>query len=186
MKRSLLTIAMVLMAGFAASPATAQLGGRLSVMPYVGYGFLGSLPGTDAELEADIAFGGRASYQLSPQFAVFGNFQRTTPEVTGSVGGIEVDEGEINLDHWSAGVEFSYVPRGGAEGMLPVLLEAGLGQTRYGGGDSEIAANVGVASVIQLNPMFGIRYGANDYISNFRDEGIVNHVYVHVGAEVTF
>ena len=183
MKRSLLTIAMVLTAGFATSPASAQLGGRLSVMPYVGYGFLGSLPGTDAELEADIAFGGRASYALSPQFAVFGNFQRTTPEVSeGDVGTGE----SINLDHWSAGVEFSYVPRGGAEGMLPILLEAGLGQARYEGGANDIAANIGVASVFQLNPMFGIRYGANDYISNYNDEGIVNHVYVHVGGELTF
>lgn len=189
MKRSLLTIAMVLLAGLAASPATAQLGGRLSVMPYVGYGFLGSLPGDDAELEADVAFGGRASYQLSPQFAVFGNFQRTTPTVVGSLAGTGIpinQEREIDLDHWSAGVEFSYVPRGGAEGMLPVLFEAGLGQARYGGGQSDIAANLGIGSAIQLNRMFGIRYGANDYISNFNDEGIVNHVYVHVGAELTF
>ena len=70
--------------------------GRVSVMPYVGYGFLGELPGTSAELESDVAFGGRASYQFSPQWAVFGNFQRTTPQVTGSPGaGIEVDQGEI-------------------------------------------------------------------------------------------
>jgi hypothetical protein len=187
MKRSLFTFAMVLAAGLSASPAAAQFGGRISLMPYVGYGFLGSLPGSNAELESDIAFGGRASYQLSPQFAVFGNFQRTTPAVTGSLPvGIEVDQGEIDLDHWSAGVEFSYVPRGGAEGMLPLLIEAGLGQTRYSGGESDIAANIGVASTIQLNPMFGIRYGANDYISNFQEEGIVNHIYVHVGAEVTF
>src|SRR5690606_21416828 len=124
-------------------------------------------------------------YQFSPQFALFGNFQRSTPEVTGSVGGLNIDQGEINLDHWSAGVEFSYVPRGGAEGMLPLLIEAGLGQTRYGG-ESDIAANIGIASKLQLNPMFGIRYGANDYVSNFRDEGMVNHIYVHVGAEVTF
>ena len=124
---------------------------------------------------------------LSPQWAVFGNFQRTTPQVTGSPGaGIEVDQGEINLDHWSAGVEFSYVPRGGAEGMLPLLLEAGLGQTRYEGGPNEFAANIGVASTLQLTPMFGIRYGANDYISSFEDEGVVNHIYVHVGGEVTF
>ena len=81
MKRSLLTLAVILAAGVAATPASAQLGGRVSIMPYVGYGFLGSLPGTTAELESDVAFGGRASFQLSPQFAVFGNFQRTTPTV---------------------------------------------------------------------------------------------------------
>lgn len=176
-------MAVLIAAGLSASPAAAQLGARVSVMPYVGYGFLGSLPGTNAELESDVAFGGRASFQLSPQFALFGNYQRTTPEVTGTITGLQR---EIDLDHWSAGVEFSYVPRGGAEGMLPLLLEAGLGQTRYGGGENDIAANIGIASTLQLNPMFGIRYGANDYISNFRDEGMVNHVYVHVGAELTF
>ena len=66
------------------------------------------------------------------------------------------------------------------------LLERAVELFRNVDGEGEIAANLGIASVIQLNPMFGIRYGANDYISNFRDEGIVNHVYVHVGAEVTF
>lgn len=187
MKRSLIAAALTLAAAGATTPASAQLGGRVSVMPYVGYGFLGSLPGTSAELEADVAFGGRAAYQFSPQFAFFGNYQRTTPEVTGSLpGGIDIEGGEMNLDHWSAGVEFSYVPRGGAEGMLPLLIEAGLGQARYEGGESDIAANIGVASRLQLTPMFGVRYGANDYISNFQEEGIVNHVYVHVGGEVTF
>src|SRR5690606_25621608 len=94
-------------------------------------------------------------------------------------------DASTNLDHWSAGVEFSYVPRGGAEGMLPVLLEAGLGQTRYEGG-SDFAANIGIASRLQLTPMVAVRYGANDYISNYNGEGVVNHVYVHVGAELTF
>ena len=184
MKRSVLTFAMILAAGVAATPASAQFGGRISLMPYVGYGFLGELPGTGAELESDVAFGGRAAYQFSDQWALFGNFQRTTPEVTS---GDDDETGpEMNLDHWSAGVEFSYVPRGGAEGMLPILLEAGLGQTRYEGGPNEFAANVGIASAIQLNPMFGIRYGANDYISSYGDEGVVNHIFVHVGAEVTF
>ena len=52
MKRSLLTFALILAAGLSASPAAAQFGGRISLMPYVGYGFLGSLPDTEAELEA--------------------------------------------------------------------------------------------------------------------------------------
>lgn len=179
MKRSILAIATFLMAGLAASPAAAQVGGRVSVMPYVGYGFLGSLPDTEVELEADVAFGARASYQLSDQFALFGNFQRTTPTVSGT-------DTDFNLDHWSVGAEFSYVPRGGAAGMLPILLEAGLGQARYENGPSDVAANIGIASVIQLNPRFGVRYGANDYISNHDGNGVVNQVYVHAGLEVTF
>lgn len=181
MKRSLLTLAVAIAAAVVATPASAQFGGRVSVMPYVGYGFMGSLPETDVELEADIAFGARAAYHLSPQFSVFGNFQRSTPEVTSG----NTTGGSTDLDHWSAGVEFSYVPRGGAEGMLPVLLEAGLGQTRYEG-RSDIAANIGIASRLQLTPMVGVRYGVNDYISNYNGDGIVNHIYVHVGAELTF
>jgi hypothetical protein len=185
MKRTMTMLALLTAA--AAAPAAAQMGGRLSVEPYVGYGFFGTLPESNTRLEADVAYGGRASFQVSDQFALFGNFQRSTPSVTGSLPfGFQVDQGEINVDHWSAGVEFSYVPRGGAEGMLPVLLEAGLGQARYGGGDSDLAVNLGIASALQLTRNFAIRYGANDYISNFNDRGVANQIFVRVGAEVTF
>ena len=185
MKRTMLALSVLSVA--VATPAAAQMGGRLSVEPYVAYEFFGKLPDTNATLESDIAYGGRAAFQLAPQWALFGNFQRSTPEVTGSLGGvIRVDAGETTVDHWSGGVEFSYVPRGGAEGMLPVLMEAGLGQTRYEGGESDLAVNIGIGSALQLNPRFAIRYGANDFISNFRDRGITNHISVRVGAELTF
>jgi hypothetical protein len=170
-----------------AAPAQAQFGGRLSAEPYVGYNFFGDLPGTSATLEADIAYGGRLSYAFSDQWALFANGQRSTPEVTGNLGGVRIEQGELTVDQWSAGVEFSYVPRGGAQGMLPVLLEAGLGQTRYAGGNNDLAVNLGIASALQLSPNFAIRYGANDYISNYRNgDGIVNQISVRVGAELTF
>lgn len=187
MKRILLSA--LALAAVSTTPATAQFaGGRISVEPYVGYGFYGALPETNATLEADVAYGARASFQLSPQFAAFGNFQRSTPEVTGArlPFGFADQTGEIDVDHWSAGVEFSYVPRGGAEGMLPVLLEAGLGQARYGGGESDLAVNLGLASALQFTPNLALRYGVNDYISNFQDRGITNQVFVRVGAELTF
>ncbi len=187
LKRIVLSAALA-SAAFAA-PAVAQQGPlqRLAVTPYVGYGFFGDLPDSGPELKSTIAYGGRASYALSPQWAVFGNYQRSTPEVEGSFAGITIDQGEIDVDHWSAGVEFSYVPRGGAEGMLPILLEAGLGQVRYGGDVNDLAANIGVASSLRLSDNLAIRYGANDYISNFRDdEGIVNQIFVQVGAELSF
>lgn len=156
----------------APTDAEAQMGGRLSVEPYVGYGFFGSLPAGYGELEADLAYGGRVAYQLRPQWAAFGNFQRSSPS-------------DVTVDHWSAGVEFSYVPRGGAEGMLPILMEAGLGQARYPG-DSDLAVNIGLASALRLSPRLAIRYGVNDYISNYDGEGIVNQIFVRVGAELTF
>ena len=162
--------------------AQGQTGGRLSAEPYVAYGFFGDLPESIATLEADVALGARVGYALTPQWGAFGSFQRSTP--TASVG---FAGGDVTVDHWSAGVEFSYVPRGGAEGMLPILLEAGLGQARYEDGPSDLAVNVGIASALQLSRNFAIRYGANDYISNYRNgDGVVNQVFVRIGAELTF
>jgi len=164
-----------------ANPLEAQLGGRLAIEPYVAYGFFGRLP-ENATLEADVAFGGRLGVQLASQWGLFGNFQRSTPEVMGSLPGFQG-----NIDHWSAGIEFSYVPRGGAEGMLPVLLEAGVGQARYAGLTSDLAVNLGLASALRLSRNFALRYGVNDFISNYRgDEGIVNQVFARVGAEISF
>jgi hypothetical protein len=170
-----------------ATPLEAQLGGRLSAEPYVAYGFFGGLPATNATLEADVALGARVGYRMADQWALFGNFQRATPGVTGGTGGLRIDRGSTTVDHWSAGVEFSYVPRGGAEGMLPILLEAGLGQARYAGGSSDLAANLGIGSALQLSRMLSVRYGANDYISNYRGgDGVVHQIFVRVGAELTF
>lgn len=180
-RRSLMLLAAVAAVSAAsAAPAAAQLGGRLGVEPFVGYGFFGELPNGQT-LEADVAYGGRAFYQISPQFAAFGMYQRSTPELTGPLGG-----GEIDVDHWSAGLEFSYVPRGGAEGMLPLLLEAGLGQARYEGGGDDLAVNLGIASALRFSPNFSVRYGAYDYISNFDDRGVVNQVFARIGAELRF
>jgi hypothetical protein len=179
-------------AATAATPAAAQGIGHVTIEPYAGYGFYGSLPDSGEELEAAVAYGGRAALQVTPQFALFGNFQRSKPEVKGGV-----FERNATVDHWSAGVEFSYVPRGGAEGMFPVILEAGLGQARYDfseapvvGGDpkfQDLAANLGLASALRLSPNLSIRYGVNDYISNFHeDQGMTNQVFVRVGAELKF
>jgi hypothetical protein len=171
--RTLSVVVVGMAALFLGGPLQAQMGGRLSAEPYVGYGFFGELP-DGRRLEADIAYGGRVAYRLSPQWAGFGNFQRSTPSA-------------LTVDHWSAGIEFSYVPRGGAEGMLPILLEAGLGQARYAGGTSDRAVSLGLASAVQVTDNIALRYGANDYISNYRNgDGIVNQIFVRVGAEVAF
>lgn len=189
MKRFFFSLALV---GAFAAPASAQMGGRLSVEPYAGYGFFGDLP-SGPKLEAAIGYGGRVGFQLAPQWAVFANGQRSNPEAVGILS-LDRDRGAAQrVDQWSGGIEFSYVPRGGAEGMLPLLLEVGGGQTRYsysgliGPNHSDFAVNLGVASALQLSPNFAVRYGANDYISNYRGgEGIVNQVFVRVGAELTF
>lgn len=190
MKRALFSLGML--AAFAAPAAAQTTQPRLSVEPYVGYGFFGDLPETNSKLEAGVAYGGRASFQLSPQWALFGNYQRSDVQQTTEVAGQDVDRGDLNVDHWAAGVEFSFVPRGGAEGMLPILLEAGVGQVRYDRlagqreAESDLAVKLGVSSALQLSRNLGIRYGVDDYISNFRDNGFANQIFVRVGAELSF
>lgn len=180
MRRISWMVAMMLAA--ATAPAYAQVGeGRLAVEPYVAYGFFGQLEG-GPNLDADIALGARAAYQLSDRLAAFGNYQRTTPAAGA--------DREVAVSHWSAGIEFSFVPRGGAEGMLPILLEAGLGQARYDsefgfGPAADLAANLGIASVLQIQPNLGIRFGANDYISSYGEE-LTNQIFVRIGAEFRF
>ncbi|MEX2570075.1 MAG: hypothetical protein WD737_02150 [Gemmatimonadota bacterium] len=186
MYRKLIAITIALMPAIWTAPAEAQLGGRLSAEPYVAYGFYGALPETTASLEAGIAYGGRIAFRLVDQWAVFGNFQRSTPQVVGNLPGVQVEGGELEVDHWSGGIEFSYVPRGGASGMLPIQLEAGLGQARYEGGSADLAVNLGIASALQLSPNLAIRYGANDYVSNYRDgNGVEHQVFVRIGAELS-
>lgn len=186
MKRYLLplTVVAALVAPAAAAPAAAQITGRLSVTPFIGYGFYGDLPDGVATLESTIAYGGRGAYQISPQFSAFGELQFSNPEVTG------VNADDATVIHWSGGVEFAYVPRGGAEGMLPVLLEAGVGQARYDFGGPEVGAdvavNLGIGSALQFTPNLAVRYGANDYISSFDGRGIVNQIFVRVGVELGF
>jgi hypothetical protein len=183
--------ASALLAAAAAAPVAAQQGPlqRLSVEPYVGYAFFGSLPGTTPteQLEGALAYGGRVGFALAPQWGVYGNFQRANPEVRRTVADVETAFGNRNVDQWSAGVEFSYVPRGGAEGMLPLQLEAGLAQTRYEGGVNDFGIKLGASSALQLSRNLAVRYGVDDYISNYRgDQGVVNQFTARVGAELRF
>jgi Outer membrane protein beta-barrel domain len=179
-----------LAAAVLALPAAAQTAQpRISVMPYVGYGFYGSLPDGGPELGADVSYGGRAAYALSPRWGVFGSFQRSTPDVNGGA--------DATVDHWSAGVEFSYAPRQGAEGILPLMVEVGLGQARYdfpsavpglsGAKINDLAGNIGVSSALALSPNLAVRWGVNDYISSFDgDRGLTNQIFAQVGAELSF
>jgi len=176
-------VAAALAAAALTAPAAAQTAPRISVMPYVGYGFFGQLPDGGPRLTEDVAVGARASYQLSPQWGVFGNFQRSTPAVD--------DGADATVDHWSAGVEFSYFPRQGAEGIIPVMIEAGIGQARYdfpsGTKVNDLAGNIGISSALALSRNLAVRWGVNDYISNFDgDRGITNQVFAQVGAELSF
>lgn len=187
-----LMVSAALSAAIVATPASAQFAqqaGRISLEPYVAYGFFGNLPGGGPNLQAAVAYGGKVGLKLSPQFALIGNYQRSEPEDQDFAGS------QVTVDHWSAGVEFDYAPRGGAEGLIPILLEAGVGQVRYPSGDrffassslNDLAANIGIGSAFRFTPNFSIRYGVNDYISNYRGgDGITNQVFGRIGAELRF
>ncbi len=174
----------VALAALVAAPADAQQGGRFAVEPYFAYGFFGELPEAEITLEAAPTFGVRAAWRFDPQWAVFGNFQRSTPAMTREL--TDIDLGEMNVDHWTTGVEFAYIPRGGAEGMIPLLFEAGLGQARYETDVNSFAVNLGLASGLRLTDYLGIRYGVNDYISNYNGDGLINQIFVNIGVEVVF
>ena len=190
----------VALAALWAVPASAQMRGypgtasrtAFTVEPYVGYGFYGTLPGGGPKLGADAAYGVKGSLLLSPQLALTGTFQQSNPRV---------DEGDrARVQHWSAGAQFNYAPRQGAEGIPVVALEAGVGQVRYdfpvfdaGYGldgrfkENDVAANVGISSGIQLGRSLAVTYGVNDWISNFEgDRGMVNQVFARVGAQIRF
>jgi len=189
MKRTLFATAILALAAAAPLAAQQSPAQRISAEPYVGYNFFGSLPGTNAELGATVAYGARLGFQLAPQWSAFGNFQRSNPEVTVTTGALPIEfaAGNLNVDQWAAGVEFSYVPRGGAEGMLPIQIEAGLGQTRYQNANNDLAVKLGVSSALQLSPNLAVRYGVDDYISNYRgDQGVVNQFTARIGAELRF
>lgn len=191
MKRTLCTTMVLAMAAAAPLAAQQQPAPRISVEPYIGYNFFGSLPTSEfsAELDGSVAMGARAAYQVTPQWAVFGNFQRSNPTVTPGAGaGPLPAESDIRVDQWATGVEFSYVPRGGAEGMLPIQMEAGLAQTRYTDwGINDLGVKIGVSSALQLSRNFAVRYGVDDYITNFDgNQGVVNQFTARIGGEIRF
>lgn len=158
---------------------------RVSLTPFVAYGFYGALPDDGPELMGDVGLGMRAAYRVAPRLAFFGTFQRTTPELEGG--------GNVQVDHWSVGAEYTLRFDGGDD-VPPLLLEAGVGQARYDfdglmGEDAfaDLALNVGIASVVRITDQFLVRYGANDYLSEFGDGGdIVNHFFAHAGVEFRF
>ncbi|HEX2202554.1 MAG TPA: outer membrane beta-barrel protein [Longimicrobium sp.] len=185
--RSLFALAL---AAAAAAPAaaSAQTGSpRFSIEPYGAYGFYGRAGESGPRLSESEAYGARAGLRISPALGLFGSYQRSTPEVD------EVGGGEATVDHWSAGVELNVAPRGRVAGIPPILIEAGVGQARYEFDSllrddvTDLAVNLGIGSKVELGRTVAIRYGANDYISNFGDGGGTTHqLFVKAGLEFNF
>jgi hypothetical protein len=65
-------------------------------------------------------------------------------------------------------------------------MEAGVGQARYEGGTNDFGVNIGIASAFRFSPNLAIRYGVNDYISNYSgDAGVVNQIFARIGVELS-
>lgn len=179
-KRTLLAV--VLFSATTGAPAAAQ---RLGVEPFAGWGFYGALPETSAKLEGGFAYGARAAVRVLPRWGVFGQVQRSRPRVLGTLPFGSAESGDrITVDHWSAGLEFAYAGRDPASGALPLVLQAGAGRAEYDGGPSDLAVNVGVTSAVPLSRRLVLRYSLNDYISSYAGDGLVNQVFVRIGAEL--
>jgi hypothetical protein len=159
---------------------------RFRIAPFVTYGFYGALPDDGPELRGDVGLGVRAAVSLAPRWAVYGVFRRTTPELE--------EGGRVEADHWSAGAEYTLFPGPAGEDGVPLRLEAGVGQARFrfGGVGSrgsfqDLAVHVGIASELRITRALSLRYGAEDYASDFGDgEGIVHHFFAHAGGELRF
>jgi hypothetical protein len=169
--RKLISCIAVLAAATVGSAAGQAAPEQFSVEPFIGYGFFGELP-DGIELESGVTYGGRLAYGFSRQWSAFLSYQRSNPS-------------DVTIDHWSSGLELSYIPRGGAEGMIPILLEAGVGQARYPG-FWDLAANLGIGSALQFTPNLAIRLRANDYLSDYGDFGVEQQFFVSLGGEYTF
>lgn len=186
MKKKLLSGAVLLSAALAAPlPAAAQ--GRVAVEPSVGWGFYGTLPDTRARLEGGWAYGARAAVRPLARWGVYGHAQRSRPRLLGQLPFGTAESGDrVTVDHWSAGLEYSYHRWDATGEALPLVLQAGIGRASYEGGPSDPAANLGVSGGARLAPGVTLRYHLNDYVSNYDgDRGWVNQVFARVGVELS-
>ncbi|HEX2189748.1 MAG TPA: hypothetical protein VHG51_12655 [Longimicrobiaceae bacterium] len=186
MKKQILS-GVVLLAAALAAPGPAAAQGRLAVEPSVGWGFFGTLPDTRARLEGGWAYGARAAIRPLARWGVYGHVQRSRPQLLGQLPFTGVDSGDrITVEHWSAGLEYSYHRwETGAE-ALPLVLQAGIGRTSYEGGPSDAAVSLGVSGGVPFAPGVSLRYGINDYLSNYDGgAGWVNQVFARIGLELS-
>lgn len=179
-KRVLLVGALLTLA--LAAPLAAQTGGRVHLVPFAAYGLFGSLP-DDTRLRRAPAYGLRASLGAGAGWALFGSYQRARPAVA-EAGSVLGAGPRVRVDHWSVGVEHAYRPAGKPR-ALPLVLEAGAGQARYGGGgNADLAVVLGMGSALHLGERAALRFGVSGHISRFRGLGSANHRFLHLGLDV--
>lgn len=163
-------------------PLAAQSGGRVHLAPFAAVGVFGDLP-DDSRLRAAPAYGLRASLRVDGGWALFGSFQRARPgvEEPGSVLGAGP---RVRVDHWSVGVAHAYRPDGKPR-ALPLVVEAGAGQARYGGsGHADLAVVLGMGSALLLDERAALRFGATSHVSRFHGLGSANQLFLHLGLDV--
>jgi hypothetical protein len=171
----------------ASTDLTAQQSPAVSIEPYVGYGFYGSLP-DGPNIEGAPIYGGRLGVAVSPRWGVYGRFQTSNPDVTftsATLPGAGFQSGSSQrVSQWAAGVEYDVIPVNTAP--IPITFNLGAGQAQYEFADDDLAVNLGLSSAIQLAPALGVRLGASNFVSDYRGNGLTHQLFLTAGAELSF
>lgn len=175
-------LAGVLLALALPAPLAGQRVGRVHVAPFVAHGLFGNLP-DDARLRPAPAYGLRGSLHAGGGWALFGSYQRARP-VVGEPGSVLGAGPRVRVDHWSVGVEHAYRPEGKPH-ALPLVLETGVGQARYGAsGHEDLAVVLGMGSALRLHERAALRFGATSHVTRFHGLGSANQLFLHLGLDI--
>jgi len=181
MKRFLVrTSAVAIAIGAAALPAAAQQATKakvLDVSPYVGYMVFGKLfegpIGTSISSSSGPVYGAQVSLAMSKNVALYGNvgYSSSNLEVGLPIlGGLDVGTSKALL--YDGGVELR-IPMQQSSVITP-FVQGGVGAMRYeiesgflNTKATNVAYNFGGGVDVRLNPNFGVRLMAKDYLGKF-------------------
>jgi opacity protein-like surface antigen len=209
MKRFVVRASMVGLATLAAAvPAAAQQVTRakvLDVSPYAGYMMFGKLfegpIGTSISAGSGPVYGAQLSLAMAKNVSVYGNVGYSTSDLEIGVpilGGLDVGSSKALM--YDGGVELK-VPMAAGSVVTP-FVQGGIGAIRYevesgflNSKATNIAYNFGGGLDVRLNPNFGIRLMAKDYLGKFDfqeatsfdlNSKTTNNVALTLGVNVAF
>jgi hypothetical protein len=209
MKRFVVRASMVGFATLAAvGTAAAQQVTRakvLDVSPYAGYMMFGKLfegpIGTSISAGSGPVYGAQLSLAMAKNVSVYGNVGYSTSDLEIGVpilGGLDVGSSKALM--YDGGVELK-VPMAASSVVTP-FVQGGIGAIRYevesgflNSKATNIAYNFGGGLDVRLNPNFGIRLMAKDYLGKFDfqeatsfdlNSKTTNNVALTLGVNVAF
>ena len=187
-----LALALALLAG----PAQAQdRRGTVEISPFIGGYFGGTFDsGTlafyegDAEMEAEVAYGGRLGFNLSRNFGLEFSYLQSDPKLTakgsGSIGSVSRDLGKMKIRLYELNMLVPFGPYAGGRvqpyfvmggGVNTFQPDVGVGYTST---DSRFTANMGFGLKLWVDPHFGFRFegkGRTTYINSDGNDSCGHH-----------